>query len=355
MPRCTGDPGHANCGTHRIHPGQPGHKLIYRDFIAIGTSSGGVDALRSLVSGLPSDLQATIAIVLHVGSHFSHLPSLLSTAGPLRAVHAEDGETWSPGTIYVAPPDQHMIVEGSRLRLVHGAKENFARPAIDPLFRSVAAQLGPRGIGVILTGLLDDGAAGLEAIQACGGTGIVQDPSDAYASEMPLNAAPFADYILPLAGMAHRLVELTGRVPSATAAERIARRRATERVSAEQRAWREGNGLAGDLSRIASPSTFTCPECNGTLWRLDDSRLLRYRCHTGHAYTAASLDRGRSRDVERALRDALRALRERESMSRAQSEHYRRCGDADAQQREEESARRAGDAAGLLQSMLLEG
>ncbi|MEM5404134.1 chemotaxis protein CheB [Paraburkholderia unamae] len=329
--------------------------MIYRDFIAIGTSSGGVDALRSLVSGLPPDLQATIAIVLHVGSHYSHLPSLLSSAGPLRAVHAEDGETWSPGRIYVAPPDQHMIVEGSRLRLVHAAKENFARPAIDPLFRSVASELGPRGIGVILTGLLDDGASGLEAIQACGGTGIVQDPSDAFASEMPLNAAPFADYILPLAGMAHRLVELTGRVPPATADEILARRRTAELISTEQRAWREGKGLAGDLNRIGTPSTFTCPECNGTLWRLDYSRLLRYRCHTGHAYTAASLNRGRSRDVERALRDALRALRERESMSLAQSEHYRLCGDFDAQQREEATARRAGDAAGLLQSMLLEG
>ncbi|MEX3842052.1 chemotaxis protein CheB [Paraburkholderia sp. BR10882] len=329
--------------------------MIYRDFIAIGTSSGGVDALRSLVSALPPDLRATIAIVLHVGSHYSHLPSLLNSAGPLRAVHAADGETWARGRIYVAPPDQHMIVEGSHLRLVHAAKENFARPAIDPLFRSVAAELGPRSIGVILTGLLDDGAAGLEAIQACGGTGIVQDPSDAFASEMPLNAAPFADYILPLAGVAHRLVELTDRAPPATAEEGVARRRAAGLVSTELRAWREGNGLAGDLTRIGTPSTFTCPECNGTLWRLDYSRLLRYRCHTGHAYTAASLNRGRSRDVERSLRDALRALRERESMSRAQSEHYRRCGDRDAQQREEETARRAGDAAGLLQSMLLEG
>ncbi|WP_028204294.1 chemotaxis protein CheB [Paraburkholderia nodosa] len=329
--------------------------MIYRDFIAIGTSSGGVDALRSLVSELPADLRAAIAIVLHVGSHYSHLPSLLSSAGPLRAVHAEDGETWSPGRIYVAPPDQHMIVEGSRLRLVHGAKENFARPAIDPLFRSVAAELGPRGIGVILTGLLDDGAAGLEAIQACGGTGIVQDPSDAFASEMPLNAAPFAEYILPLAGVAHRLVELTGRVRPVTAAESAAQLRAAGLVSTELRAWREGNGLAGDLGRIGTPSTFTCPECNGTLWRLDYSRLLRYRCHTGHAYTAASLTRGRTTDVERSLRDAMRALRERESMSRAQGEHYRLCGEFDAQQREEETARRAGDAAGVLQSMLLEG
>jgi two-component system, chemotaxis family, protein-glutamate methylesterase/glutaminase len=328
--------------------------LISRDFIAIGTSSGGVDALRSLVSQLPHDLEATIAIVLHVGGHHSHLPSLLSNAGPLRAVHAEDGETYAPGRIYVAPPDQHLIVEGTRLRLVRGAKENFARPAIDPLFRSVAAELGMRGVGVVLTGLLDDGAAGLEAIQACGGTTIVQDPSEAYASDMPLHAAPFADYILPLAGVAHRLVELTQGAQPASRSEG-ARRDAAERVAVEQRAWREGNGLAGDLSRIATPSTFTCPECNGTLWRLKSSRLLRYRCHTGHAFSASSLARGRTDDVERSLRQALRALRERESMSRAQGEHFGRRGDYEAQKLEEEAAQRAADAAGLLQSMLLEG
>ena len=120
--------------------------MTHRDFIAIGTSSGGVDTLRTLVSRLPSDLQATIAIVLHVGAHDSFLPSLLSSAA-LHAVHARDGETYLPGKIYVAPPDRHLIVEGAVLRLMRGAKQNFARPAIDPLFRSVAVEMGPRAIG----------------------------------------------------------------------------------------------------------------------------------------------------------------------------------------------------------------
>lgn len=186
-----------------------------RDFIAIGTSSGGVDALRAVVSQLPGDLHATIAIVLHVGAHGSILPYLLNTAGPLHAVHAEDGETYVCGRIYVAPPDQHLIVEGSRLRLNHGAKENFARPAIDPLFRSAAAEIGSRVIGVILTGQLDDGAAGLEAIQLCGGATIVQDPADAFASGMPAHASPFADDILPLAGLPRRLIELIDDKPGA--------------------------------------------------------------------------------------------------------------------------------------------
>ncbi|OLL28007.1 chemotaxis protein CheB [Burkholderia sp. SRS-W-2-2016] len=328
--------------------------MTHRDFIAIGTSSGGVDALRSLASQLPRDLPASIAIVLHVGAHSSMLPSLLNTAGPLPATHARDGDVYERGRIYVAPPDQHLVVEGGRLRLVHGAKENFARPAIDPLFRSTATQLGERAIGVVLTGLLDDGAAGLEAIQACGGTTVVQHPDDAFASEMPLHAAPFADHVLPLAALGACLVDLTdGRLGGAAKGD-LARRAAVERAGIEQKAWMSESLPVEELKQIATPSTYTCPECNGTLWRLNDPHLLRYRCHTGHAYSAMSLREGRRRDVEHSLRDALRALREREMMSREMSEHFGRIGAVNAQQREKETALRARAAAGFLQSMLLE-
>ncbi|RQR62732.1 chemotaxis protein CheB [Burkholderia sp. Bp9126] len=329
--------------------------MTHRDFIAVGTSAGGVDALRTLVSRLPLDLPATVAIVLHVGAHDSLLPSLLSVAGPLRAVHAEDGETYFPGNIYVAPPDRHLIVEGAHLRLLHGAKENFARPAIDPLFRSVASEMGPRAIGVILTGLMDDGAAGLDAIQSCGGTTIVQDPAEAFAGDMPRHAAPYADYVLPLDGLVSRLIELAGNKLEISATDEVARRRACEEVAGEQRAWAASGDAHDVLSRIATPSTLTCPECGGTLWRLTNSRLLRYRCDTGHAYSAASLAQGRSDDVERTLRDALRALHESEMMSRTLGEHFGRCGDLAAQKGQEEAAHRAGEAAKFLQSMLLEG
>jgi two-component system, chemotaxis family, protein-glutamate methylesterase/glutaminase len=187
--------------------------LTCRDFIAIGASWGGVDALRTLVAGLPRDLPATIAIVQHVGAHGSLLPGLLATAGHLPAVHATDGERFLRGHIYVAPPDFHLLVEGEYLRLSHGPKENFARPAIDPLLRSVASVLGTRAIGVILTGLLEDGAAGLEAIHAKGGATIVQDPNDAFAGDMPSHAVPYADYILPITGLCSRLVALTRDAP----------------------------------------------------------------------------------------------------------------------------------------------
>lgn len=329
--------------------------MTHRDFIAVGASASGVDALRDLASQFPPDLPATVAIVLHVGSHESLLPSLLNGAGPLEASHAEDGQVYKRGKIYVAPPDRHLVVEGTRLRLVHGAKENFARPAIDPLFRSAAAEIGSGAIGVVLTGLLDDGAAGLEAIQACGGATLVQDPADAFAQDMPLNASPFADYILPLAGLAARLVQLAGGVVHAQGKDVGGRQTAArQRIAIEQHAWTGDRSPPNALSQIAVPSTFTCPDCNGSLWQVKDSRLLRFRCHTGHAFSPASLTSGRRDDVERSLLDAMRALREREMASRALGEHFGRQGDTAAQTYEEDIARRANEAAGLLQSLLLE-
>jgi two-component system, chemotaxis family, protein-glutamate methylesterase/glutaminase len=338
--------------------------LTQRDFIAIGASSGGVDALRVLASGLPRSLPATVAVVQHVGAHQSILPSILSASGPLAAVHATDGEPYTPGKIYVAPPDRHLIVEGGRLRLLHGAKENFARPAIDPLFRSAAVELGARTIGVVLTGQLDDGAAGLEAIQACGGSTLVQDPNDAFAREMPENASKFAEDILPLKLMASRLIELTDMRaaasgsgnPVAPSAGRdvAAYEAARQQVAIEQLAWTGDRVPPAALSQIAVPSTFTCPECKGALWRVSDSGLVRYRCHTGHAYSLKSLSAGRRDDVERSLLDAVRALRERELTSLALGEHFGNQGDTAAQNAEEDIARRASQAAQLLQSLLLE-
>ncbi|MBN3751433.1 chemotaxis protein CheB [Paraburkholderia sp. Tr-20389] len=329
--------------------------MTHRDFIAIGASAGGVDALRDLASRLPPDLPATIAIVLHVGSHQSLLPSLLNGSGPLEASHAEDGDVYKRGKIYVAPPDRHLIVEGTRLRLVHGAKENFARPAIDPLFRSAATEMGSRAIGVILTGLLDDGSAGLEAIQACGGATLVQDPADAFARDMPLNASPFADYILPLTTLVACLVRLAGGTPHAPGkAEGERHAAARRRIATEQHAWIGDRSPVRALQEIAVPSMFTCPDCSGSLWQVKGSRLLRFRCHTGHAYTAGSLESGRRDDVERSLQDAMRALQEREMASRALGEFFGKQGDTAAQTREEEIARRANEAAGLLQSLLLE-
>jgi two-component system chemotaxis response regulator CheB len=165
----------------------------HRDLIVIGASAGAVPVLLELATRLPADFPAAVLVVLHVGAHRSVLPDLLKGCGPLRARHAVDGQALQPGTIEVAPPDQHMLVEGRRIRLQHGPKENHARPAIDPLFRSAALAQGPHVIGVLLSGRLDDGTAGLLAIKQSGGVAVVQDPADAEHPEMPRSALAHVD------------------------------------------------------------------------------------------------------------------------------------------------------------------
>ena len=156
--------------------------------IVIGASAGGVKAMLELAPALPRDFPAPILFVHHIGAHRSELYKLLSARGPNPAVNASAGDIPRPGTIYIAPSDQHMLLDGPVIRLSRGPKEHHARPAIDPLFRSAALQYGPRAIGVVLTGMLDDGSAGLRAIKDCGGTAVVQDPADAHAPSMPRSA-----------------------------------------------------------------------------------------------------------------------------------------------------------------------
>jgi two-component system chemotaxis response regulator CheB len=185
----------------------PGH-----DIIVIGASSGGIESLIEVVAGLPQDLSAAIFVVLHVSPQSkSELPAILSRAGPLPAAHAKDDETIAPGRIYVAPPDLHLLLNSERVRLVRGPKENNTRPAVDPLFRSAALAFGPRVVGVVLSGSLDDGTAGLIAVKKRGGVAIVQDPADAVFPDMPRNAmeAVDVDHCLPKSEIAAVLARLS--------------------------------------------------------------------------------------------------------------------------------------------------
>ena len=280
--------------------------MIGRDIIVVGASAGGVDALSRLVAQLPADLNAAVLIVLHIGAGASHLADILNRAGKLPVSHPDDGEALLHGRIYVAPPDRHMMVEDGRIRLVPGPKENFCRPAIDPLFRSAALAYGERVIGVMLTGQLDDGSAGLLAIKDRGGIAIVQDPREAVAPSMPESAAACTpvDHLCPLAEIGALLVYYDPPddppPPSPGGSDPKNKAGATEAFVAGEE----------ELAQLGTPSPLTCPECRGVLYRLKDSRLLRFRCRAGHVMSGRTLLAAMGPAREGATWSLIRALSE---------------------------------------------
>lgn len=183
-----------------------------RDIVVIGASVGGVTALLQLASTLPPQFPAAVFIVLHVGAHASQLPILLSARGPNPAIHPSSGAPIVSGTLYVAPPDFHMLVERNQICLVSGPKEHHTRPAVDPLFRSAALAFGPRVIGIVLTGRFNDGTAGLQAIKQCGGLAMVQDPDEAEEPSMPASALKHVkvDYRFSINELGRGLVDILG-------------------------------------------------------------------------------------------------------------------------------------------------
>lgn len=276
--------------------------------IVIGASAGGLAALFRIVPGLAQDLAAPVLIVMHIGAYRSELPTLLSTRGPLPAVFATTGIAPQSGMIYVAPPDHHLLLENGLLRLFRGPKEHFARPAIDPLFRSAALHSGRGVVGVILTGMLDDGSAGLNAIKACGGTAIVQDPEEAFEPSMPRSALSCVavDHVVGLDAMADLLNKLAQPVE-----------RDVPEIPEWLRAEHEislGHGGLEDLARVGVPSRFTCPDCGGALSEMVHGKPTRFVCHTGHAYSLRSLAVAHEASTETTLWAGLRALQEKEAL-----------------------------------------
>ena len=272
----------------------------------MGASAGGVEALTRLVQKLPADLAAPVLVVLHIApTGTSVLPSILTRAGVLTARHAEDGTKMEHGCIYVAPPDRHLLVEDGVVRLDRGPKENGHRPAIDPLFRSAAHHLGTRAIGLILSGVLDDGSAGLRSLRSHGGVAIVQDPEDAFYGGMPQRAIEYAhpDYVLPLD-------EIASMLPGLVRHGERSRPELREPIAPVTMSHGNPNGASG----------LTCPECNGALWEASDGELIRYECRVGHAYTVDSLVVEQAAALEAALWGALRALEERAALARRLAE-----------------------------------
>jgi two-component system, chemotaxis family, protein-glutamate methylesterase/glutaminase len=284
------------------------------DIIVIGASAGGVEALSVLVGALPAELPAAVFIVLHISADSpSLMPNILRRAGDLPALQPTDGMTIAQGHIYIAPPGQHMLIEPRHIRIVHGPRENRHRPAVDPLFRSAARSYGPRVVGVVITGMLDDGTAGLLAVKQCGGVAIVQNPAEALYPGMPRSALEHVpvDHCVPLAEIAPLLVRLAHEPVDAI-----------DVAPAPSEIEQEMSVTTMDLAAMTSddhpgtPSAFSCPECGGVLWELHDGALTRYRCRTGHAYSPESMVAGQSDTLEEALWVALKTLEESLSLSR---------------------------------------
>ena len=275
--------------------------------VVVGTSSGGLDALRTVAGNLTSDFPAPICAVVHTAPDSPGLiHEIVGRATSLTTVSLRNSAKLEAGTIYFPPPDCHLVVEPSRVRATKGPKENRFRPAIDPLFRTAAQVFGPAAIGVILTGNLDDGTAGLAAIKKLGGKAVVQDPRDALFPDMPQSALSHVevDYCVPLNKIAPLLVDLTRQSIPAAAVP------IPKDLETEVRIAREENPMAAGLEQIAKPSRFACPECHGVLLELADEGHLRFRCHTGHAYSIHSLLAAYGDQIEGSLWKAIRSLEE---------------------------------------------
>jgi two-component system chemotaxis response regulator CheB len=292
-----------------------------RDIIVIGTSAGGVEALQALVGGLPPDLPAAVFIVLHLAPQSpSFLPDILTRAGPLPAAQGRNGEVITPGRIYVAPPNHHLLVEKGHIRVSHGPRENRFRPSVDTLFRSAAYAYGPRVIGVILTGALDDGTAGLWAVKDRGGLALVQEPSEAAFPSMPESALRHVeiDARLPLAKVAPTLVRWAGEPAPAEGAYTV-----SEKLAIETRIAMEDDALHLGVLSMGEPSIYTCPECHGALRQLQDGSITRFRCHTGHAFSMSSLLAELTESLETMLWNTQRAMNETMLVLRHVAQHAR--------------------------------
>jgi two-component system chemotaxis response regulator CheB len=302
--------------------------MLARDLIVVGTSAGGVEVLQAIVRGLPGDLAAAMLIVMHTSPEGPYLlPDILAKAGSLKVARTLDAAPLEHGRIYVAPPGHHLLVKGDSICLSRGPKENRSRPAIDPLFRSAAAAHGPHVVGVILTGMLDDGTAGLAAVKERGGTTVVQDPKDALYSSMPSSALEHvgADFVVPVSEIAPLLVRLVKQPATHQEHLPVSRLLEIEAKFADMETM-----TVKDMDAIGSHAGISCPECHGPIWKIKDGTLQRYRCHVGHAYTARAMTSGQIEAQEIHLWQALRLMKERVSLILEMASHTPKRGRSEA-------------------------
>ena len=283
------------------------------EIIVVGASAGGVEAISSLVKLLPASLPASIFVVVHFPENAtSVLPKILSRVGPIKAIGGEDNQPIEKGVIYVAPPGCHMLVKRGAIRIVRGPKENGHRPAIDPLFRSAARIYKSKVAGVILSGMLNDGVIGLTYVKANGGLSMVQDPDESLFGDLPRHAIHDVkiDFVAPISQLAQLLVEQVcddcDDAPTDPPELEEQSLDPTEMTVEELR----------ELEAHRKPSAYTCPECNGTLFELNENGILNYRCRVGHAYTPENLEAHQAEELEAALWEALKSLEENLALSK---------------------------------------
>ena len=297
--------------------------LPKRNIVVIGASAGGVEALREFFHALPADLPAAFLVVLHIPADTpSQLDRVLRASTPLAVKIAQAGEAISNGQVYVASADRHLMLTPQGIRLSRGPKEGRFRPSIDVLFRSAATAFGPRVIGVVLSGALDDGTAGLWAIKDHHGLALVQDPDEAMYSSMPQSAITHVqvDLVGTLQALAARVGELVG----TTAPEAIPM--ANTQLALENHIAMEGNALKAGVMNLGKISKYTCPDCHGVLVQIEEGPIVRFRCHTGHAFSLKSLLAQVNEAIDTGLWATLRAVEERVMLLRQMQALAQRSG-----------------------------
>lgn len=327
--------------------------------ITIGTSAGGVQALKAVVQKLPQDFPGSIHIVQHLSSEApSNLTRVLAQVSKLPVAFAKDGEAIKSGQIYLAPPDFHLTLELGRVRVIRGPRENRMRPAIDPLFRTAAVVYRSYATGIILTGMLDDGTAGLQAIKACGGMTIVQDPDEAEYDSMPKSAIANVevDRVVFLPDIAELLVERVKQTPAIV-------KEIPPDLLLEAPITLKAITDPSDMQQIGKPVAHSCPSCGGPLWQLgnnDDNNkvddhqdsLLRYRCHVGHAFTGRTLIEEQNEATEKALWIALRTLEERGRLLKSMSDRYSQAGSDALAKTHQKRASEALESSALIRDLI---
>ena len=309
-----------------------------------------------MVAALPRDLAASIFVVVHVGPYRSVLPDIISRSGPLPACHPVQGELVLPGHIYIAPPDHHMLIHRGVIRLSRGPRENRTRPAIDPLFRTAARSYGPRVMGIVLSGMLSDGTAGLVEIKRHGGMAIVQDPHEAEYPSMPRSALLNADvdYAIPVTEIAELLIRAAkGRdAGSPDAGGPDAGDAHTLPAAAINQTAKE-HAMSGEYS-LSPPRLLICPECGGTLEEQDIGALPYYRCHIGHSFSPADMEAAQFKEMERVQEITLRVMVERAALSRRLARMAGETGDLARAEEWEAAAAEAERRAARMRDLLSE-